>query len=85
MGLGLIRLVCMLPHRMGLSIGTAIGRMAHAFGRTRREIVRRNIALCFPDLDESARKQGALSPIMPTVEISSAPVFRAEVKRPSRG
>ena len=55
LGLGLLRLVCLLPHRIALAIGRVIGRLAHRFAASRRAIVRRNIGLCFPDLDDEAR------------------------------
>jgi len=54
-GLGCLRLVCLLPHRFGLAVGKAIGRLAHRFGATRRAIVRRNIELCFPELSIQER------------------------------
>ncbi len=59
-GMGLLRVVCMLPHRMALGIGSLIGRLAHAAGGSRRAIVRRNIELCFPDLSASERDALAL-------------------------
>jgi KDO2-lipid IV(A) lauroyltransferase len=55
LGLGLLRLVCLLPHRAALAIGGGIGRLVHALGGSRRAIVRRNIELCFPELDRAAR------------------------------
>ena len=56
-GLGCMRLICLLPHRVGLGIGKAIGRLAHRLGATRRGIVRRNIELCFPELTIEERNQ----------------------------
>lgn len=53
-GLGVLRLICLLPHRVALGIGRVIGRAAHFSGGERRRIVRRNIELCFPDLDAAA-------------------------------
>ena len=50
-GLGVLRLVCRLPHGTALAIGRMIGRLAHRIGGERRGIVRRNIELCFPDLN----------------------------------
>ncbi len=55
LGMGLLRLVCLLPHRMALAVGDALGRLMHAVGGRRRAIVRRNIELCFPDLSSGAR------------------------------
>lgn len=48
--MGLLRLVCMFPHKVALGVGRVIGRIAHRFGGSRRAVVRRNIELCFPDL-----------------------------------
>lgn len=53
--MGLLRLVCLLPHRTALAIGRVIGRLAHRLGGSRRAVVRRNIELCFPDLGPQAR------------------------------
>jgi len=49
-GMGVLRLICLLPHRSALAIGRALGRLAYAVGGSRRAIVRRNIELCFPQL-----------------------------------
>ena len=57
LGLGILRLVCLLPHRMALGIGRAIGRLAHRAAGSRRAIVRKNIGLCFPDLSDGDRDQ----------------------------
>ena len=54
-GLALLRLVCLLPHRVALAIGRGLGRLAHRLAGSRRAIVRRNVELCFPDLDPAAR------------------------------
>jgi KDO2-lipid IV(A) lauroyltransferase len=45
--MGLLRLVCMLPHRAALWIGRVIGRLTYRFAGARREVVRRNLSLCF--------------------------------------
>jgi Kdo2-lipid IVA lauroyltransferase/acyltransferase len=58
-GLGLLRLSCLLPYRMQLGIGRAIGRVAHRFLAERRAITRRNLELCFPEL--SLRERDALA------------------------
>ena len=58
-GLGLLRIICWLPHSVALTIGRGLGAMAHRFGGKRRAIVRRNIELCFPDL--SAEEQDSLA------------------------
>lgn len=54
-GMGLLRLVCLLPHRAALAIGRVLGRIAHAMGGSRVAIARRNIELCFPDLSPDQR------------------------------
>ena len=51
-GMGLLRLVCLLPHRAALMTGRGLGRLAYRIGGSRRAIVRRNIELCFPELTD---------------------------------
>jgi KDO2-lipid IV(A) lauroyltransferase len=58
--MGLLRLICLLPHRVALAIGRLLGRLAHATGGSRRAVVRRNIELCFPDLSPDERDAMAL-------------------------
>ena len=53
-GMALLRIVCLLPHRAALSAGRVLGSIAHRLAHRRRAIVRRNIALCFPDWDAAA-------------------------------
>ena len=53
--MGLLRLVCLLPHRVALALGSVLGRLVHAIAGSRRAIVRRNIELCFPDLSPDER------------------------------
>ena len=55
LGLGCLRVVCMLPHRSSLAIGRLLGRLAHRVGAERRAIVRRNIELCFPEKTTAER------------------------------
>ena len=55
-GLGLLRLVCLLPHRTALAAGRLLGRLAWRLGGERRAVVRRNLELCFPELDAAARE-----------------------------
>jgi KDO2-lipid IV(A) lauroyltransferase len=50
-----LRLVCLLPHRAALAVGSGIGLLTHALGGSRRAIVRRNIELCFPELSPAER------------------------------
>ena len=55
-GLGLLRMVCWMPHRAALAVGRGIGWLAFHVGRGRRSVVRRNIELCFPDLTDDQRE-----------------------------
>ncbi len=59
-GLGLLRLTCLLPFAWQIRLGKAIGRVAHRFAGKRRAITRRNIELCFPELSEEERDKLAL-------------------------
>lgn len=54
-GIGIIRLVNLLPLRAQLAIGRATGRLAYAFSRRDRRIARINIDLCLPELDPRQR------------------------------
>ena len=44
-----IWLLARLPWRLGLRLGSALGRLAYHLARERREIARRNLELCFPE------------------------------------
>lgn len=57
LGLGLVRLVNLLPLPLQLAIGRAFGRLAYVFSRRDRRIASINIALCLPDLDQAARRR----------------------------
>ena len=59
-GLGLLRLTCLLPFAWQIRLGKAIGAMAHRLAGKRRAITRRNIQLCFPELSEEERDKLAL-------------------------
>lgn len=50
LGLALLRIICLLPHSVSMSIGKNFGRLAHRFTLKRRAIVLRNIELCFPEM-----------------------------------
>lgn len=54
-GLGLLRVVCWLPHPALLATGRAVGRLAYRFAGKRRAIVNRNLNLCFPDMPTTDR------------------------------
>jgi KDO2-lipid IV(A) lauroyltransferase len=54
-GMGLLRIVCWLPHSAAMAVGRALGRVAHSVGGERRAIVRRNIELCYPEFNLDQR------------------------------
>ena len=54
-GMAILRMVCLLPHRIALGIGRVLGRLAERLAGSRRAVVRRNIGLCFPDLSATDR------------------------------
>lgn len=56
LGIGLLRLICLLPHPLALGFGRAIGRFAYRIGARRRAIALRNLELCFPDWTPAARE-----------------------------
>lgn len=56
-GIGLIRLVNLLPLPMQMLIGRATGRLAYLFSRRDRNAARVNIDMCLPELDESQRRR----------------------------
>jgi KDO2-lipid IV(A) lauroyltransferase len=51
---GWLRLSAALPFTAALSIHKLLGRVSGALLRRRRRIVRRNLVLCFPELDAAA-------------------------------
>ncbi len=56
-GLGLLRLTCLLPFNWQIGLGKSMGRLAHRIGAERRAITRRNIELCFPELSTQERNK----------------------------
>ena len=56
-GLGILRVVCCLPVPTALALGRRLGSFVHRIGGKRREIVARNIELCFPQLGAAEREQ----------------------------
>lgn len=54
-GLGLLRLTIMLPFPARLAVGRWVGRLSMRLGSRRRLIAQRNLALCFPEMDETER------------------------------
>ncbi len=59
-GIGLLRASCLLPYRAQIGLGKAFGRLGHRLVPKRRAIVRRNLALAFPELSEEERNAIAL-------------------------
>jgi KDO2-lipid IV(A) lauroyltransferase len=56
-GIGLMRLICLLPLRARWQLGKALGLLAYRVAGRRRRIVETNISLCFPDMDKRSRHQ----------------------------
>ena len=56
-GIGLMRLICLLPLRARWQVGKALGILAYWIAGRRRRVVETNISLCFPDLDKHDQKQ----------------------------
>ena len=54
-GMAVLRMLCLLPHRVALAIGRGLGRIAERLAGNRRAVVRRNIELCFPELTTPER------------------------------
>ena len=57
LGIGIVRLVNLLPLRAQLLIGRAFGRLAWLLSRRDRRIARINIDLCLPELSARARSE----------------------------
>ncbi len=54
--LGLIWLLHFLPSALLAPIGSALGMLLYALARSRRNVVFTNLKLCFPQLDDAARR-----------------------------
>ena len=50
-----------LPLPVLAAVGNALGRLLFAFGARRRKIAEANLALCFPELDQDARRSLVLA------------------------
>jgi len=55
LGIGLLRLIVLLPHGARLATGRALGRLVRRLLGNRRRVVTRNLELCFPELSEAER------------------------------
>lgn len=56
----LLRLITLLPQPWQFSLGRSLGRFLYRKIRRRRLVVQRNLALCFPELDQPQREQMAV-------------------------
>src|SRR5690606_11407071 len=54
-GVGLLWLAVRLPWALQRAIGIGIGELLHVVLRDRRRVAAANLALCFPELDPTAR------------------------------
>lgn len=64
LALGVLWLLHFLPRPLLARLGEVIGLLLRAFGAERRDVVRTNLALYFPHLDEKARARLALRHFM---------------------
>ena len=55
LGLGFMRGLVLLPYRMQLALGRALGALLYRVIPGRRHVAATNLALCFPELDDDAR------------------------------
>ena len=57
LGLGLMRLLILLPYRAQLVLGRGLGALLYRLIPKRRKVAETNITLCFPELDDAARAE----------------------------
>ncbi|WP_421622067.1 lysophospholipid acyltransferase family protein [Alkalilimnicola ehrlichii] len=57
LGLALLQLVSRMPPPLALRLGSGLGTLAYRLARQRRLIIRRNLELCFPELNAPARER----------------------------
>ncbi|HXS73570.1 MAG TPA: LpxL/LpxP family Kdo(2)-lipid IV(A) lauroyl/palmitoleoyl acyltransferase [Rhodanobacteraceae bacterium] len=55
LGAGMLRLLVLLPYGTIMHLGALFGAAVAPLLRERRRVVARNLAVCFPELEESAR------------------------------
>ncbi|GIT37620.1 MAG: hypothetical protein Ct9H300mP6_14880 [Gammaproteobacteria bacterium] len=53
--LGLTRIISILPFKALLELGSVLGSLLYLLPSSRKNIAKRNIELCFPDLSEKER------------------------------
>jgi len=56
LGLALLWLLSQLPYAWLLKLGRGLGALVYRLAHSRRKIVRRNLELCFPQMDATARE-----------------------------
>ena len=56
-GIGLLRLLALLPYAWVIALGGLLGRLLRLVARRFVRIARRNLELCFPELDARARER----------------------------
>lgn len=56
LGLGVMRVLCLLPFSWQLAIGRLLGRVSYYLTARRRKIAEKNIALCFGELTQDEQK-----------------------------
>jgi KDO2-lipid IV(A) lauroyltransferase len=56
LGLGLLRLLSLLPYRVQMALGRVVGRAGAIVGRRRRTIAATNLQLCLPELSPGERR-----------------------------
>ncbi len=56
-GIGLMRLIALLPYSVQLFLGRRLGDLMYLLQPGRREVARVNLELCFPELNTAARSK----------------------------
>jgi len=54
---GIFRLIGLLPFPLLWAVGMGLGHLGYFVARSRRRVALRNLALCFPDMAEPARRR----------------------------
>jgi KDO2-lipid IV(A) lauroyltransferase len=57
LGVGLLRVVGLLPHRQLMSLGSLLGRALYLIAGNRRRIAETNISICFPEKSKQERTE----------------------------
>ena len=55
LGVGVMKLVALLPYRALYALGRLLGMLTRQLPGERRRIARRNLEICFPELDDAGR------------------------------